>query len=108
MRKTLTHDNGLEMANHKLFTKETQMKVYFANPHSPWERGTNENTNMLIRDFYPKGTDFSKIPSGKLKHVQELLNNRPRKTLNWSTPNEVFSEMILKGKAGIAYTSDVI
>lgn len=104
----LTHDNGLEMAGHKLFSEETQMKVYFANPHSPWERGTNENTNMLIRDFYPKGTDFNTIPSGKLKQVQELLNNRPRKTLDWSTPNEVFSEMILNGKAGIAYTSDVI
>jgi len=108
MRKTLTHDNGIEMCQHKLFTKETQIKVYFANPHSPWERGTNENTNMLIRDFFPKGTDFSQIPSGKLKNVQDLLNNRPRQTLNWKTPNEVFNDYILKGKAGIAYPKDVI
>ena len=108
MRKTLTHDNGTEMASHKLFTKDTQMKVYFAHPYSPWERGTNENTNMLIRDFFPKGTDFNTIPSGKIKHVQELLNNRPRKTLDWSTPNEMFNEYILRGKAGIAYTKNVI
>jgi transposase, IS30 family len=108
MRKTLTHDNGIEMSQHKLFTKETQIQVYFANPHSPWERGTNENTNMLIRDFFPKGTDFNQVPSGKLKNVQDLLNNRPRKTLNWKTPNEVFNDYILKGKAGIAYTKDVI
>jgi IS30 family transposase len=108
MRKTLTHDNGIEMSQHKLFTKETQMKVYFANPHSPWERGTNENTNMLIRDFFPKGTDFNQVPSGKIKQVQDLLNNRPRKTLNWATPNELFKEYILKGKAGIVFTKDII
>jgi IS30 family transposase len=108
MRKTLTHDNGLEMAQHQLFTHDTQMQVYFAHPYSPWERGTNENTNMLIRDFFPKGTDFNLIPSGKIKNVQELLNNRPRKTLDWSTPNEVFSEMILKGKAGVSYPKEVM
>jgi len=108
MRKTLTHDNGTEMSQHKLFTKETQIQVYFANPYSPWERGTNENTNMLIRDFFPKGTDFNIVPSGKLKNVQNLLNDRPRKTLNWRTPNEVFNDMILRGKAGLAYTKDVI
>jgi len=108
MRKTLTHDNGIEMSQHKLFTKETQMQVFFATPYSPWERGTNENTNMLIRDFFPKGTDFNTIPSGKIKHVQDLLNNRPRKTLNWATPNEVFNKMILLGEAGITYTKEVI
>ena len=108
LRKTLTHDNGSEMSQHKLFTKETQIKVYFAHPYSPWERGTNENTNMLIRDFFPKGTDFNLVPSGKLKNVQDLLNDRPRKTLNWSTPNKVFNEMILRGKAGVAFTKDVI
>lgn len=108
MRKTMTHDNGVEMCQHRLFSKETQMQVYFANPYSPWERGTNENTNMLIRGFFPKGTDFNAIPSGKIKHVQDLLNSRPRKTLEWKTPNEVFNTMVLQGKAGIAYTRDVI
>lgn len=96
MRLSMTHDNGLEMAQHKLFTKETQIKVYFAHPYSPWQRGTNENTNMLIRDFFPKGTDFNTIPSGKIKHVQDLLNERPRKTLDWRTPKEVFDEFILQ------------
>ena len=96
MRLSLTHDNGMEMAQHKLFTKETQIKVFFAHPYSPWQRGTNENTNMLIRDFFPKGTDFNTIPSGKIKHVQDLLNERPRKTLDWRTPKEVFDEFILQ------------
>lgn len=96
MRLSTTHDNGSEMAQHKLFTKETQIKVYFASPYSPWQRGTNENTNMLIRDFFPKGTDFNTIPSGKVQQVQDLLNNRPRKTLNWRTPKEVFDDYILK------------
>lgn len=84
------------------------MQVYFAHPHSPWERGTNENTNMLIRDFFPKGTDFTVVPSGKLKNVQDLLNNRPRKTLNWKTPNELFNQYILQGKAGIVYPNEYI
>jgi len=96
MRLSMTHDNGMEMAQHKLFTKETQIKVYFAHPYSPWQRGTNENTNMLIRDFFPKGTDFNTIPSGKIKHVQDLLNERPRKTLDWRSPKEVFDEYILQ------------
>ena len=108
MLKTMTHDNGVEMCQHKLFTKETHMQVYFAHPYSPWERGTNENTNGLIRDFFPKGTDFNIIPSGRIKNVQELLNNRPRKILNWSTPNEVFNDMILKGKSGVSYPEKVI
>jgi IS30 family transposase len=96
MRLSTTHDNGSEMTQHKLFTQETKIKVYFASPYSPWQRGTNENTNMLIRDFFPKGTDFNAIPSGKIQYVQDLLNTRPRKTLGWRTPKEVFEEYILK------------
>jgi IS30 family transposase len=108
MRKSMTHDNGIEMVEHKLLSKATNMVVYFAHPYSPWERGTNENTNMLIRDFFPKGTDFNEIPSGKIKRVQDLLNTRPRKTLNWSTPQEAFNECILKGKAEAVYTESVM
>jgi IS30 family transposase len=96
MRKTMTHDNGLEMASHNLFTKETQIKVYFADPYSPWQRGTNENTNMLIRDFFPKGTDFNLVTKEQLKRVQNILNCRIRKTLNWKSPKDVFEEHILK------------
>lgn len=94
MRLTLTYDQGREMAEHKLFTKETQVVVYFAHPGIPWERGTNENTNGLIRQFFPKSTDFNKVSTKEIKHVQHLLNGRPRKTLNWKTPYEVFKELV--------------
>ena len=94
LKRTLTYDQGNEMAQHKLFTKETEMNVYFAHPRSPWERGTNENTNALIRQYYPRGTDFSKISKEKLKKVQDELNDRPRKTLEWHTPHEQFSELL--------------
>ncbi|MCB9083163.1 MAG: IS30 family transposase [Bdellovibrionaceae bacterium] len=94
LRLTLTYDQGREMAQHKLFTKETQMKVYFAHPQSPWERGTNENTNGLIRQFFPKGTNFTNITRKEIKRVQRLLNDRPRKTLGWRTPREAMAELL--------------
>lgn len=94
MKKTLTYDNGSEMAQHKIFTKNTKVKVYFAHPYSPWERPTNENSNGLIRDFFPKGTDFNLVSKKELKEVQDLLNERPRKVLNWSTPKDVFNEYV--------------
>lgn len=94
LKRTLTYDQGQEMAHHKLFTKDTDITVYFAHPHSPWERGTNENTNSIIRRFYPKGTDFSKISKVKLKQTQELINDRPRKIHNFYTPNEVFHKLL--------------
>jgi transposase, IS30 family len=93
MKLSMTYDQGREMAQHRLFTKETRMKVYFAHPASPWERGTNENTNGLIRDFFPKGTDFNKVPLREIKHVQHLLNGRPRNVLNWDTPYEAFQKL---------------
>jgi len=82
------------MAEHKLFTKNTKIQVYFAHPHSPWERGTNENTNSLIRQFFPKGTDFSKVTLESIKKAQGMLNDRPRKTLGFLTPNEVFGKLL--------------
>ncbi len=94
MKKSLTYDHGQEMAQHNKFTQRTKIQVYFAHPHSPWQRGTSENTNMLIRDFFPKGTDFKEVSSRELTKVQNLLNDRPRKTLNWKTPNESFNEFV--------------
>jgi IS30 family transposase len=94
LKRSLTYDHGQEMAEHKLFTKNTRIKVYFAHPHSPWERGTNENTNYLIRQFFPKGTNFSKVPLSSIKRAQDMLNDRPRKTLEFLTPHEVFSKLL--------------
>ncbi len=94
MKVTLTYDQGREMAAHKLFTKITGIKVYFAHPRSPWERGTNENTNGLIRQYFPKGTDFKKVSRYEVKRAQHQLNGRPRKTLDFRTPYEVFNELI--------------
>ena len=76
------------MAHHKSLTKKTRTKIYFAHSYSSWGRGTNENTNGLIRRFFPKGTDFNKVPAKKLKFVENKLNNRPRKILDYKTPNE--------------------
>lgn len=94
LKRTLTYDQGAEMAEHKIFTKETDITVYFAHPHSPWERGTNENTNALIRQYFPKGTDFTKISKEQLKAVQDELNDRPRKALGFYTPHEKFAELL--------------
>jgi IS30 family transposase len=94
MKLSLTYDQGREMAAHKLFTKDTEVKVYFAHPASPWERATNENTNGLIRQFFPKGTDFNKVSPYEVKKVQDMLNGRPRETLEWETPFESFAECV--------------
>lgn len=93
-RLTFTYDQGREMADHETLAQKTGIKIFFAHKSSPWERGTNENTNGLIRQFFPKGTDFSKISRKEIKRVQKLLNGRPRKVLNWQTPNEVFNKLL--------------
>lgn len=94
LRKTMTYDNGIEMANHKWLSENTGMDIYFAHPYSSWERGTNENTNGLIRRFLPKGTDFNKISVERLKQIENNLNNRPRKVLGFKTPNQIRNEEI--------------
>ena len=94
MKLSMTYDQGREMARHKLFTDITGVKVYFAHPRSPWERGTNENTNGLIRQFFPKGTDFNKVSRYEVKKVQDLLNGRPRQALDFRKPYQVFNELI--------------
>lgn len=95
MKKTMTYDNGTEMAQHKLFTRHTKIQVYFTHPYSPWERPTNENSNGLVRDYFPAGTDFSQVSKRRLKEVQNQLNERPRHVLDYRTPKEVFEELIL-------------
>jgi len=93
-RKTMTYDNGTEMSQHKLLSEQTGMDIYFAHPYSSWERGTNENTNGLIRRFYPKKTNFNKVSKTDLTQLQNRLNNRPRKVLGYYTPKEIYySEM---------------
>ncbi len=93
MIKSLTYDRGTEMAEHKLFTEETKIQVYFADPYSPWQRGTNENTNGLIRQYFPKGTDFSKVTQSSIREAEGRLNSRPRKTLGYYTPSEKFYQL---------------
>lgn len=91
LKLSLTYDNGTEMAQHKLFTKNSKVKVYFAHPYSPWERPTNENTNGLIRDYFPKGTDFNLISKKRIMEVQNQLNERHRKVLEYDSPLNVIS-----------------
>ena len=95
LRKTLTLDNGKEFAEHERLAAEAALKVYFADPYCAWQRGTNENTNGLIRQFFPKGTDLARIPEHRFTKVQQLLNDRPRKRLGYRTPSEILGQKLL-------------
>ncbi len=92
--KSLTWDRGKEMADHKRFSLETDIKVYFCDPQSPWQRGSNENTNGLLRQYFPKGMDLSNIHQNRLNAVARRLNERPRETLNFATPAERFNQCV--------------
>ncbi len=93
LRRTATFDNGKEFADFKTIQRRLKLRVYFANPHSPWERGSNENTNGLLRDWWPKGCDFRRVAEAEVAKVQAMLNNRPRKCLNYRTPREVLNAL---------------
>jgi transposase, IS30 family len=94
LRKTLTWDQGCEMTNHIAIAAAAQLDIYFCDPHSPWQRGTNENTNGLLRQYFAKGTDLSIFPADYLDYVATKLNRRPRKTLGWKTPAEALDELL--------------
>jgi IS30 family transposase len=105
LRRTLTWDRGKELAQHAKLTIDTNVRVFFADPHSPWQRGTNENTNGLLRQYFPKGTDLARWNIDELEAVAATLNSRPRKALGWKTPAEALNQLLLSIQdSGVATT----
>ncbi len=102
--RTLTWDNGKEMARHARITAETGVQVYFADPHAPWQRGSNENTNGLLREYLPKGTDLSKVTAAELQAIQDELNDRPRARHGFYTPREMLAKLLDNQEPSVATT----
>ena len=102
LRKTLTYDQGSEMALHQTLSAQLKMDIYFCDAHSPWQRGSNENANGLVREYLPKGMDLSKVSHQQLTAIEHSLNHRPRKILNFHSPREVFSALTADFIRGVA------
>ena len=102
LRKTLAHDQGTEVAKHQVLAKRLRMDIFFCDAYKPWQRGSNENANGLIRRYLPKGVDLSPFTDEDLSKLEYILNNRPRQILDYATPQEVFSQLKLDSIAGVA------